>query len=242
MTDSCLEPGAANWRMPQASHRRQWLERFDAQQASEYHEMLGVFDAQELEAWTADLVEACPALSRSEPFDCLDLGAGSGAMSQLLCALGPHRVNALEPVPAMLDLLRSRPELASVQTRSGFCDHESDRAHYPGDSFDFMVGRQIANGLYDPVTAFRNARYWLRPSGKLLLIDGWYTRQAWQGVWESEVDQLPLSANQSVALVPYLLELSGFVVDWAGMMGRVNLLPRTRTPRYLVVASKPNAG
>ena len=50
---------------------------------------------------------------------------------------------------------------------------------------------------------------------------------------------LPLSALQSLATVPYLLEASGFRVESVQMMAAVNALPSTRTPRYVVFARRP---
>ena len=93
------------------------------------------------------------------------------------------------------------------------------------------------NGLYDPLAAFRSWRRWLRPDGTVLVIDGLYGRDGWRGMWEEEIDALPLSACQTMATVPYLLEASGFRVRAVQRMATVNALPTTRTPRYVVVAS-----
>lgn len=68
------------------------------------------------------------------------------------------------------------------------------------------------------------------------MIDGLYGRDAWRGPWEEEIDVLPLSACQSLATVPYLLESVGFRIAAAELMPAVNALPVTRTPRYIVVA------
>jgi fructoselysine-6-P-deglycase FrlB-like protein len=47
-----------------------------------------------------------------------------------------------------------------------------------------------------------------------------------------------LSSTQSLATVPYLLETAGFRVEAVGWMEAVNRRPKTRTPRYVVVARK----
>ena len=52
------------------------------------------------------------------------------------------------------------------------------------------------------------------------------------------MDVLPVAACQSTALVPYLLERSGFTIEAVRLMDAVNRRPSTRTPRYLVVARK----
>ena len=50
---------------------------------------------------------------------------------------------------------------------------------------------------------------------------------------------LPVSACETMALVPYLLEASGFQIAAVELMTATNQLTCTRTPRYLVVAIKP---
>lgn len=50
---------------------------------------------------------------------------------------------------------------------------------------------------------------------------------------------VPLSACQSTAAVPYLLEVDCFRVEAVRMMEAVNALPSTRTRRYVIVAGSP---
>ena len=98
--------------------------------------------------------------------------------------------------------------------------------------------RQLMNVLYDPLAAFANWHCWLKPAGVVLVIDGLYERAAWSGTWAEEVDVLPVAACQSTALVPYLLEQSGFSVEAVRMMDAVNRRPSTRTR---VTSSGPQA-
>ncbi len=97
----------------------------------------------------------------------------------------------------------------------------------------------MANGLFDPLCAFRHWQTWLRPGGTTVVIDGLYGRDGWTGRWEEEVDVLPLAATQSTATIPYLLEAAGFEIAAVERMAAVSALPTTRTPRYVVVARKP---
>jgi SAM-dependent methyltransferase len=136
----------------------------------------------------------------------------------------------------MLALLRSQAELAHVTTVAGFCDGVEDAGQFAAGAFDVVASRQLVNGLFDPLTAFRNWRRWLKPGGAALVIDGFYGRDAWRGPWEAEIDVLPLSACQTLAAVPYLLESVGFRVKAVEHMSAVNALPVTRAPRYIVVA------
>ena len=98
------------------------------------------------------------------------------------------------------------------------------------------MSRQLVNGLYDPLAAFRNWRHWLKPGGAVVVIEGLYGRSAWSGIWAEEVDQLPMSACQSTAMIPYLLEQAGFHVETSSLMETVNARPTTATARYAVVA------
>jgi hypothetical protein len=100
------------------------------------------------------------------------------------------------------------------------------------------VSRQLVNGRFDPLTAFGNWHHWLSPGGVVVVIEGLYGRSAWTGIWQEEVDVLPLSACQGTATVPYLLEVAGFRVEAVQLMDAVNRRPCTRTPRYVVVARK----
>ena len=101
------------------------------------------------------------------------------------------------------------------------------------------MSRQLGNCLFDPLAAFENWHYWLKPTGAAILIDGLYGRSAWTGIWEEEVDALPLSACQTMATAPYLLEAAGFDVETVALMARANKRPSTMTTRYVTVARKP---
>jgi hypothetical protein len=58
-------------------------------------------------------------------------------------------------------------------------------------------------------------------------------------MFKPEVDLRPLSACQSMATMPYLLEKVGFQIEAVELMTATNKLPATRTTRHVVVASKP---
>jgi SAM-dependent methyltransferase len=138
----------------------------------------------------------------------------------------------------MLTKLTIEAELQNVHAVAGFCDGPDDRLHFSKDQFDVIVSRQLVNGLFDPLIAFKNWHYWLSPGGAVVVIDGLYERSGWIGKWEEEIDVLPLSAYQTTALVPYLLEASGFHIDAVERMERANNMPSTKTTRYVVVATK----
>lgn len=229
-----------NWQQNRAAARGRTARRYDAAEADRYGRMqgLGWLTAAEQDAYLADLqrvVEFRPGAR------VLDVGAGTGVCCSLLRRLPALELTALEPSPAMLAILAARPELAGVATVAGSCDEPDDRSHFAGGRFDFIVGRQVLNGLFDPLRAFGHWRHWLTPGGVVVMIEGLYGRDAWCGDWAEEVDALPLASTQSLATVPYLLEAGGFAIAAVERMTAVNALPTTRTPRYVVVASKPGA-
>ena len=130
-------------------------------------------------------------------------------------------------------------ETTVAMTVQGHCDGAEDAERFEPGSFDVVAARQVVNGLYDPLAAFRHWHRWLRPGGAVLVVEGLYGRDGWRGAWEEEIDVLPLSAVQTMATVPYLLESVGFRIEAVERMQAVNALRVTRTPRYVVVARSP---
>jgi SAM-dependent methyltransferase len=224
-----------DWRGSQAASRNRYLAKYDAAEADRYDSSVGNPAREDQDAYLADLSRV---FRFRQGMKVLDAGAGTGALCQVLSRLPGLSITALEPAPAMLARLKGQAGLLSVLPVEGFCDGPDDRLHFSEAQFDVIVSRQLANGLFDPLTAFRNWLYWLSTGGAVVLIDGLYGRSAWTGRWEEEVDVLPLSACQTTALIPYLLEAAGFRVDAVERMTATNALPSTRTPRYLVVARK----
>jgi SAM-dependent methyltransferase len=223
------------WRISQAASRRRCLEKFDTAEVEAYDALVAALAVEDMVAYRTDLASV---FSFRAGLRVLDAGAGSGALCEVLRGLDGMELTALEPSPAMLAKLRSKPALGGVRTVEGFCDHLEDRRHFGAASFDTIVSRQLANGLYDPLAAFHNWHHWLKPCGAVVLIDGLYVRAAWTGRWEEEIDVLPLSACQTTATVPYLLEMAGFRIDRVQPMHATNARPSTRTSRYLVRATK----
>lgn len=224
-----------NWRGSQDDSRRRYLRKFDAAEAGRYDAVVGALAREDEDAYLSDLANALPFAAGMHV---LDAGAGTGTLTRILVRCPGLGLTALEPAPAMLALLRARPELRGVTAVAGFCDAVADRALFAPARFDVIAARQLVNGLFDPLAAFANWHCWLKPGGAVLVIDGLYERAAWSGAWAEEVDVLPVAACQSTALVPYLLEQSGFSVEAVRLMDAVNRRPSTRTPRYLVVARK----
>jgi RimJ/RimL family protein N-acetyltransferase/SAM-dependent methyltransferase len=225
-----------DWQSRRTAARGRHAARYDAIEAGTYAATpgLGWLSSAEQDAYLADLrrvVRIAPGSS------VLDVGAGAGALCGVLARLPGLELTALEPSPAMLDELRRRPELAQVATVQGSCDAPGDEALFAPARFDVIASRQVVNGLFDPLVAFARWRRWLKPGGLVVVIDGLYGRDGWRGAWAEEIDVLPLSASQTLATVPYLLEVAGFTILAVERMAAVDALPSTRTPRYVVVAA-----
>jgi SAM-dependent methyltransferase len=223
------------WRGSQADSRNRYLTKFDAAEADRYDGSVGHLSREDEDAYLSDLGRVAQF---REGAAVLDVGAGTGTLCRILSRLRGLSITALEPAPAMLAKLTSKAELQRVTTVEGFCDTAGDRHHFDAAQFDAIVSRQLVNGLFDPLTAFGNWHHWLSPGGVVVVIEGLYGRSAWTGIWQEEVDVLPLSACQGTATVPYLLEVAGFRVEAVQLMDAVNRRPCTRTPRYVVVARK----
>jgi RimJ/RimL family protein N-acetyltransferase/SAM-dependent methyltransferase len=236
---TAFEPAGATpaWSEARAAAQGRHAARYDEPEARSYAGQpgLGTLSEDDQDAYLADILRVCPL---QEGMRVLDVGAGTGALTGILMRLPGLALTALEPSPAMLAHLRSRPELSRVTVVAGHCDDAGDVDRFDASSFDVVAARQVVNGLFDPLMAFRHWHRWLRPGGAVVVIEGLYGRDAWRGAWSAEVDVLPLSAVQTMATVPYLLESSGFRVETVERMRAVNALPVTRTPRYVVVARR----
>ena len=225
------------WRGSRAESRRRYVSTFDMAEVERYDSLrgLGTLETEDQAAYLTDIARHCefrPGMT------VLDVGAGTGVLCLLLQQLGSLRLTALEPAPAMLAKLCGKPALQNVECKAGFCDGEDDPALFAEGRFDKIASRQLVNGLFEPLTAFRNWHHCLAPGGTVLVSDGLYCRSGWTGPWALEVDVLPASACETMALTPYLLEASGFDIEAVELMEATNQLACTRTPRYLVVATK----
>lgn len=224
-----------SWRGSQATSRERYRDKYDAAEVERYDSLVGQLSREDEDAYLSDMNRV---VSFASGMQVLDAGAGTGTFCQLLSRLPGLSMTALEPAPAMLAKLKSKPELSGVRAIEGFCDAIEDRGLFRQGEFDAIVSRQLCNGLFDPLAAFHNWYHWLVPGGAVILIDGLYGRSAWTGIWQEEVDLLPLSACQTLALAPYLLEAAGFRVEAVELMENANRLPATVTQRYVVVARR----
>ncbi len=219
-------------------------------EASDYESMRGHgFTSPEEEfAWRADVLEAVDCGPGSI---CLDIAAGTGVFTRLLAEwIGPTgHVVAIDQAPEMLAKNRELlpPELRSRVSFVLGDAHDSGLLNsVPHQTFDFITCRQGLICFVDPLAIFKQWFQWLNVGGKVVILEGLWTRREWSvGDWGTLIDQLPLSCVQTLAIVPYLLQQAGFVVDQYHLLARVNAwFESTQSdfdcPRYIVVASKPS--
>ncbi|MGY1724577.1 class I SAM-dependent methyltransferase [Blastococcus sp. SYSU DS0533] len=114
--------------------------------------------------YPADAVEFL--LGRGRELDVLDLGAGTGLLTEVVLGLG-HRVRAVDPSPEMLAELAVR--LPAVATAVG----TAEQVPAEDASADAVVAGQAAH-WFDPAPAARELRRVLRPGGLVGLV--WNTR------------------------------------------------------------------
>lgn len=110
--------------------------------------------------------EAVGWLVGEEPADVLELGAGTGKLTELLVAAG-HQVTATDPLPEMLALLRARVPGARTALAG------AERIPVASGSVDVVVCAQAFHWFNHPVALDEIARV-LRPGGVLALV--WNTR------------------------------------------------------------------
>ncbi|MGA8258281.1 MAG: class I SAM-dependent methyltransferase [Nocardioides sp.] len=110
--------------------------------------------------------DAVTWLTGPEPLTVLELGAGTGKLTERLVALG-HDVHASEPDLAMLEILRRNlPEVPTSAT-------SAEEIPLGDQSVDVVVGAQCFH-WFDPETALPEIARVLKPGGHLSLV--WHQR------------------------------------------------------------------
>jgi ubiquinone/menaquinone biosynthesis C-methylase UbiE len=106
--------------------------------------------------------DAAAWLTSAEPLTVLELGAGTGKLTEQLVALG-HDVHATDPDPAMLDILRER--LPGVRAAEAVAEE------IPGadSAYDVVVGAQCFH-WFDQERALPEIARVLKPGGSLSLV------------------------------------------------------------------------
>ncbi|MEU1118611.1 MULTISPECIES: methyltransferase domain-containing protein [unclassified Streptomyces] len=177
----------------------------------------GLRDEAVRRAWADRLRDWLPEAS----VDVLDLGCGTGSLALLAAGRG-HRVTGVDLSPNMLE--RARAKLASYDAE--FLVGDVREPPVGGRKFDVVLARHVLWMMPDPEATLRDWCAFLRPGGRLILIEG---------VWGTESPAgLPMS-RLVAALTPLAFHLhterlSGDAELW----GR-----RVEDERYAVVGTLP---
>jgi SAM-dependent methyltransferase len=195
------------------------------------------------ELYRQDLQEALGAFAEYKSV--LEVGAGNGIFTRLLDRWGCKGIVGTDISGDMLGVA----QVQLPHCRFQLITKEAEPDFFPPASFDLIISRQLACHLIDPIGVFECWKMWLRPGGRIAVIDGLWTRRDW-GPPTSRggalVDERPLSCTQTSATVSYLLARANLVVKHRGFLKRVNgfakqryAIGQSREPvfRFVVVAT-----
>jgi SAM-dependent methyltransferase len=179
----------------------------------------------------------------------LEVGAGNGIFTKLLVQWGCGGIVGIDISEGMIAVARAR----LPDCRFEWVTNETEVGLFEPASFDLIISRQLACHLIDPIAAFATWKTWLKPEGRIAVIDGLWTRADWGPLGSAAgdlVDSRPLSCTQTWATVSYLLGRAGMTVTHRRFLARVNSFGRERYAigdvrepifRFVVVAAADEA-
>jgi SAM-dependent methyltransferase len=145
--------------------------RFWDDQASSFDEAPdhGLRDAAIRSAWASLLTPLMPPA----PARIADLGCGTGSLAVLL-AEGGHMVRGLDVAAGMVTRAREKAVAAGVDAE--FEVGDAMKPPWPSATFDVVLARHVVWALPEPAVGMGRWLELLRPSGRLVLIEGrWWT-------------------------------------------------------------------
>jgi SAM-dependent methyltransferase len=148
--------------------------------ASEYNQHPGnivALGSPEHEVWVEAIQEALPP----PPSDILDIGTGTGFVAFVASTLG-HRVTGIDLSDAMLAVARAEAQRRGLEVHFLTCD--AVVPELPTATFDAIACRNLLWTLREPETAFGNWRRLLRPGGRVVAFDAF-----WSSPSEPDEDQ-----------------------------------------------------
>ena len=131
----------------------------------------GLRDPHVRAAWTGLLAAWLPPGKSSV----LDVGCGTGSLSVVMAKLG-HPVTGIDLSPAMIALAVEKAHAAGQQIDFRVMDASAPR--FPTRSFDGLVCRHLLWALPDPPQVLQRWAQLLKPEGRLILIEGYWSTGA----------------------------------------------------------------
>lgn len=129
----------------------------------------GLKSEKEKEEWLRLLDEIVPA----ESSEILDVGAGTGFLSLLLCELG-HHCKGVDLSEGMLARAREKAEKSGLQNVA-FYIGDAEHLDEADNTYDVVINRHLVWTLPHPEQAVKEWLRVLKPGGRLIIIDGdWF--------------------------------------------------------------------
>ncbi|MCU7822508.1 class I SAM-dependent methyltransferase [Kitasatospora sp. DSM 101779] len=167
----------------------------------------GLRDPATRAAWAAHLDGWLP----DPPAHVLDLGCGTGSLSELLARQG-HHVTGIDLAPGMIT--RARSKLAASGLEATFLVGDAGRPPGRPGGYDALLSRHLVWTLPDPPAALRHWVTLLRPGGTLVLVEGrWREAGDTSSMYAPEAHPLPWAGGVPArdladALSPHVTELA----------------------------------